>query len=202
MSATSLPQVPGLFLRLLDEYGMTQHVNTPTHTKGHILDLFITKNHADLAPAVWIENCLISDHFSVVATLRTGRPPQKCKEMVSSRNIKSVHLPCFSSSLVGRLPDVVSSTCAGDVTRCCKDYVSAVSASLDEHAPVITKHRAQLRDAGWMTPDISLRASFADRMRLAGEGLAQRCIVRSSPSIEIMSTVSSCWLRSLSSRSG
>ena len=31
------------FLDLLDTYGLTQHVNTPTHRLGHTLDLIITR---------------------------------------------------------------------------------------------------------------------------------------------------------------
>ena len=58
------------FLQLLDEYGMTHHINTPTHKNGHILDLFNTKKSCrhiarnqrhrppDLRPLFSCGNCL------------------------------------------------------------------------------------------------------------------------------------------------
>ena len=61
------------FIQLLDEYGMTQHVNTPTHKNGHTLDLFITKNLADISPGIKVIDPQISDH-SVVATVYVVQP--------------------------------------------------------------------------------------------------------------------------------
>ncbi len=78
------------FLQMVDEYGLTQHVSSATHKKGHTIDLFITKNHAELSPEVSVVNSLISDHYSIVASLRTGRLPRKTRIPVTSRNIKGI----------------------------------------------------------------------------------------------------------------
>ncbi len=85
------------FLQLLDEHGMTQHVNSSTHRRGHTLDLFITKNHQDISPEITVVNSLISDHCSIVATLHTGRLPRKTRIPVSSRNTKNIVATSFAS---------------------------------------------------------------------------------------------------------
>ena len=53
------------FIQILDQYNLQQHVNGATHTKGHTLDLVITKRDDSIIDNVQIGNCDISDHYSV-----------------------------------------------------------------------------------------------------------------------------------------
>ena len=69
------------FSRLLDEYGMTQHVRTPTHRKGHIPDLFITNDCAGVISDVSVYDYMIADHSSVMASLLVGQPPRKFQNL-------------------------------------------------------------------------------------------------------------------------
>ena len=50
------------FIQILDQYNLQQHVNGATHTKGHTLDLVITKRDDSIIDNVQIANCDISDH--------------------------------------------------------------------------------------------------------------------------------------------
>lgn len=50
------------FLTLIDTFSLTQHVQGPTHTHGHILDLVITKG---LNVSVNVMDMALSDHFCV-----------------------------------------------------------------------------------------------------------------------------------------
>ena len=51
------------FIQILDQYNL-QHVSGATHTKGHTLDLVITKRDDSIVDNVQIANCDISDHYS------------------------------------------------------------------------------------------------------------------------------------------
>ncbi len=95
--------VTNSFVQLLDEHGLTQHVSTPTHKNGHILDLFITKNHMDTAPEISETDHLIADHSSVVATVHVGPPPRKTRVSQSSRNIKNIPTVQFTSDVADGL---------------------------------------------------------------------------------------------------
>ena len=57
------------FIQILDQYNLQQHVNGATHTKGHTLDLVITKRDDSIIDNVQIANCDISDHYSVFFSL-------------------------------------------------------------------------------------------------------------------------------------
>ncbi|CAK6978912.1 trichohyalin-like [Scomber scombrus] len=56
------------FMKLLEESGLTQHVEQPTHQSGHTLDLVITRNVeiSDLT----VQDDEISDHYSVYFTMK------------------------------------------------------------------------------------------------------------------------------------
>lgn len=144
------------FLQLLAEYGLTQHVNSATHTKGYIIDLFITKNHTGLSP---------------------------------KRNIKGiVHVaPSFASDLADRTADGPGVDCADDVTRCCEDYFSVVRATLDQHAPLTTKARVQVRHGAWMNSQIKaarvLRRSCETRWRQSGLEVYRQIFVQQSDEV-------------------
>ena len=53
---------------LFHNFGLRQHVNLPTHTGGHILDLVISRDNTRLVQSVSVAEG-ISDHHSVLADL-------------------------------------------------------------------------------------------------------------------------------------
>lgn len=151
---------------------MSQHVKTPTHKKGHILDLVITKNCADTVSDISVSNHQITDHSSVVAHLLVGQPPQKIRKLVSSRNIKRIPLAQFSSDIAEQLAGLVSVRDGSDVNRYAEQYLETVSRTLEQHAPTTTKLRAQAVNARWMTAEIKaariLRRSNEAKWRRTG----------------------------------
>ena len=54
------------FLDLLSSMGLDQHVDKPTHTSGHTLDLIITRNSDTLLPTRPLTDYLFSDHITVM----------------------------------------------------------------------------------------------------------------------------------------
>ena len=64
------------FTSLLDCLGITQHVNLPTHNKGHILDLICCTD--------------ISDHKAILFDIHTQLHKAKVQWTVSFRNIKHI----------------------------------------------------------------------------------------------------------------
>ena len=62
----------GLFHDLLDNFGLTERVQQPTHKHRHQLDVFITRDE-QLVSALRVDPpMLLSDHSLVAATLVTS----------------------------------------------------------------------------------------------------------------------------------
>ena len=59
------------FADLLESMCLTQHVRSPTHIQGHILDLVITRNSDNIIKGRPISDRYISDNCSVVQSLRS-----------------------------------------------------------------------------------------------------------------------------------
>ena len=59
---------------LLKSFNLKQHVATPTHSRGHILDLIITRSEDDLVDGIVVRDPTLSDRFAVHCTLKLSKP--------------------------------------------------------------------------------------------------------------------------------
>ena len=75
------------FADLLESMCLTQHVRSPTHIQGHILDLVITRNSDNIIKGRPISHRYFSDHCSVLCSLSVPRPSPTVKH-ISFRNLK------------------------------------------------------------------------------------------------------------------
>ena len=74
---------------VFDNFNFIQHINTPTHVKGHTLDILLTCNDYPVLSDVQCNDVQLSDHFLITfkATLNFQRNDIKT---ISFRNIKSI----------------------------------------------------------------------------------------------------------------
>lgn len=59
---------------LLKSFNLKQHVATPTHSRGHILDLIITRPEDDLVDGILVRDPTLSDRFAEHCTLKLSKP--------------------------------------------------------------------------------------------------------------------------------
>lgn len=137
-----------VFLSLIECLGLKQHVDVPTHTRGHTLDLVITDstpiNNLLYRSIIWV-----SDHEVVSMDLTFLSPPTKPKRQMLFRNWKSSdpaimtmdlqHITCPASASVDELVAL---------------YNTALSSVFDVHAPVKTRKVNFSRSAPWFTHDL------------------------------------------------
>ncbi|XP_071504088.1 uncharacterized protein [Diadema antillarum] len=84
---------------VLDSYGLQQHIQQPTHIRGHTLDLLISRKETDiivLSDVNVIDG--ISDHSAITCHLHV-RSQKSSRQTVVSRNIQSVKASCFMEDL-------------------------------------------------------------------------------------------------------
>ena len=118
------------FSELLRSLSLIQHVNQPTHEKGHILDLIISRSADNIILSDPSPVPLFSDHFSISCSLSLSKPSLSSQE-VTYRS-KSINLPIFladlaSSDLCARPPDHLEELIVS--------YNSTLSSIYDQHAP-------------------------------------------------------------------
>ena len=64
------------FNQILDDFNLIQNVTTPTHTHGHLLDVFITQEDFPSLVDVTVSDS-VSDHLIITATLNFDKPNSK-----------------------------------------------------------------------------------------------------------------------------
>ena len=82
-----------------------QHVNFPTHLKGHTLDLIISNTKEDVSDLRHFFD-LPSDHASITCLLNLPRPP-RVKVFSSHRKVRNIDIKSFVKDL-SQLPEFVS----------------------------------------------------------------------------------------------
>ena len=84
------------FRDLLQSFGFVQHVTEPTHARGHILDLVITKSEMDVLSLR--VGGMISDHALICFVLPLTKPSDKV-QWVTCRAWRRLSRDAFASDL-------------------------------------------------------------------------------------------------------
>ena len=120
------------FAECLQSYGLLQHVQTSTHTSGHVLDLIITRKADKLNVSKPVTDYFISDHSFTTCKIEQCRPPLICKTLIS-RNWK--HVCC--EDMRKDLSELKTIGDRLDDTDTLVKYLTEKTISIvDKHAPV------------------------------------------------------------------
>ena len=118
---------------LISAFGLSQHVNDPTHNRGHTLDYIITKSDNDIISNVEVSE-MVSDHCLINAFLKISKPSFSIRE-VSYRKIKNINTEAFSNDVLNADLSVRSTDTITDATN---RYTTVLKQILDKHAPMKT----------------------------------------------------------------
>ena len=83
---------------LLEFFNLKQHVAKPTHSRGHTLDLSITRSEDDLVDGIVVRDPILSDHFAVHCTLKLSKPRAE-KYEIRYRKLRSVDMSALCKDL-------------------------------------------------------------------------------------------------------
>ena len=123
------------FSETLADHGMTQLVTDATHSKGHLLDVAIVRNHSSIVttrPSVF-DPCLCDtlgnpsdDHMAIKFCVNARKPTQVRKEIVF-RRLHHIQLPDFKRDITSLLEDTVD---AAKIRQVDNRRISIVSSRL------------------------------------------------------------------------
>ena len=120
------------FNKILESFSLVQHINGPTHKKGHTLDLIITRAEDELVTSVEIRDPMMSDHSAVHCKLRLKKPPLERME-ISYRKLRLVNMDSFNDDL--KQSDLLT-TNAFDLMDLTEKYENTLTEILQRHTPL------------------------------------------------------------------
>ena len=118
---------------LLESTGLQQHVNVPTHIRGHTLDLIITRHSENIVTSPPRTDYIFSDHMPVHCNLLVNKPRLK-KTHISYRKVKSINVDALCNDLSNS--DLCKNMLSMELNDLVDCYNHTLSSSLDRHAPV------------------------------------------------------------------
>ena len=152
------------FMDLIDSFGLCQLVTEPTHQRGHLLDLIITKSTTrNLLTDVRVQFDLPSDHAVVTTRLSVPRPVPT-KILVNHRNLNAIDLDAFKSSVCSSTITPLTIDACDIVNELTDTYNSVLCNLMDFQAPCRSCYITLRPHAPWF--DDSLRAAKQDKRRL------------------------------------
>ncbi|KXJ18376.1 RNA-directed DNA polymerase from mobile element jockey [Exaiptasia diaphana] len=149
------------FLDLLDCFSLhCIDTTSPTHKKGHALDLLITRTDDVFLRNFFIHDPVLSDHFAVHCSLSAVKPICKSRT-VSYRKICSIDLDAFRHDIAESL---LCKSPATELSALCHQYDAVLAEILNKHAPLRTKIISTRPRAPWYNDVI--RENKTKRRRL------------------------------------
>ena len=139
------------FLNLLSSCNVVQHVNVPTHSGNHILDVVITPTTSALVTSsVDILPFSPSDHYPVVCSFNICANHEKPDPtMRSFRRINAINSDNFCADICNSKLNLPTTENMDELVEM---YNSTLSELLNKHAPLITK---SVRHSNpWYTADL------------------------------------------------
>ena len=134
------------FFNYLDSYNITQHVRSPTHLHGHILDLVLTPTEPTVVSNVRVGG-FFSDHAVVHGQLDLLSPSAPKSKTVTFRMYHKINMQSLMCDLANcsfvTSPD-------STVSALYEQYISDLSGLLDKHAPTVTRAFTK-GAAGWLS---------------------------------------------------
>ena len=131
-------------------FGLTQHVCSPTHVRGHTLDLVITRT--DLSTHVLpVDPPMLSDHSSVVLNIKAQRLQERIDpQLRQTRRWRSVNENELVDDLLHSALFVDPPV---DVDAAFQSYEDTLRELLDKHAPLTWCRVPTRRSACWFDAD-------------------------------------------------
>ena len=172
------------FMDLIDWFGLCQLVAEPTHQRGHLLDLIITKSTTrNLLTDMRIQFDLPSDHAVVTTQLSVPRPVPT-KILVNHRKLKAINLDAFKSSVCSSTITPLTIDACDIVNELTDTYNSVLCNLMDFHAPCRSRYIILRPHAPWF--DHSLRAAKQDKHKAVSyNGCVVKRVIRTGAYITI-----------------
>jgi len=115
---------------LLETFDLKQHISSPTHTSGHILDLLITKSTSSIS-SPGLTEFFLSDHKAVNFQISTTVTPSASRIKKSIRKMSAINTGNFSNDI--RASELYTNP-ESTLSSFYQQFESVILTLLDKHA--------------------------------------------------------------------
>ncbi|XP_041453578.1 uncharacterized protein LOC121405554 [Lytechinus variegatus] len=164
------------FLDLISSHGLSQLVTSPTHDKGHILDVVLVRN-SDKLP-ISKPNIIpgISDHAAITCVIRSCRS-NRVNRAYTSRNIKDINRKSLIED-VAESNIISPSSVSENIDSATNRYNTILNSLLDIHAPAKTRKVRDHRDSPWYNSEITVEKRKRRQLERRWRSNGKLCIDR------------------------
>ena len=152
------------FGNVLQQYSYFQHVQEPTHSGGHTLDLVISRLEDGFVRSVTVHDYNISDHSFVLCMLASGKS-FPCKSIKQVRSWKKANLSEFMSEVsTSVLCDMEFLRNCPSVSDLVLSYNTILLSLVDKHVPLVALVSTSRQRVPWFSRE--LRDAIRKRRKL------------------------------------
>ena len=143
-------------------------MSTPTHSKGHTLDVVLTPNRDNYLHGISMSSIDLSDHFLVDFNLNVEMKLKRTK-VINYRPTKAVDIEKFCQEVTEKLGGLAPTN---DVGKRVESYNEVLRDLVEEFCPMKTVTIKSVPEAPWFDKDYvdlrKLRRSAEQRYRRSG----------------------------------
>ena len=137
------------FHELLDLYNVRQHIDKPTHSEGHTLDVVLTPNKKDYLDEITVTSLDLSDHSLVNFVANVEKKVQQMK-VIKCRPTKAVDMEKFCEDVTEKLGALPPTNDLGSRVR---SYNEVLRGLVDDYSPMRTMKIKAVSGAPWFDKD-------------------------------------------------
>lgn len=154
---------PGVtsFLNILSTFGLSQHINFPTHISGHTLDLLISQSSSQCIHEPSHTYPALSDHHAILAQILFPIKLRSPKIIKPVRSLRKINYTELNNDI---LSSALYTSPTSDLTTYLNIFRDTMSTLLNKHAPVKNMTCKLTPDKPFITAEI--KAQKAKRSRL------------------------------------
>ena len=151
------------FNSTLKQFSLRQHINQPTFTSGHILDVLITNSESTIIDSsIQVHDPGLSDNNGHVSTSHhlainwslSYEKPKPSVKVLSYRNLNKINKEIFSSDLAAlRLEEKLSET--ENLNAMVDLFSDCLRNLINKHAPIQTRRTIDRSSSPWFTPELA-----------------------------------------------
>ena len=136
-----------LLNQTINSHNCVQHITSPTHSSGNILDLIISHITSNIISNTSVQN-LITDHHIVTFFLQAPTPKRQSK-IITFRKIQNIDLPAFKKDFLSNNSIIL------DPINISSIDLTLIN-TLDILVPIKTKSITQRHNIKWFNPTLNL----------------------------------------------
>src|SRR6266568_4314946 len=154
------------------------YITFPTHTKGHTLDLLITRSESNVISDISEFEPCISDHHAITFNLKVPSHTRPSHTAKFIRSFKSINITNFSNDILASDLHTATPTSLNSYVEL---FSSTLSKILNKHAPLKLIHINNRLQKPFITPEIKNQKNLRSRLESiwrANKTLSNRIIYK------------------------